>query len=231
MTRIVKPVTTAGRADRILDAAAELLVAHGYRRVTVDEVARRAGIGKGTVYLHFATKEQLFLTAVLRSQSRWTARFLEEVRADPSAVLLSAMARSVFLAVHEDPVLRAVVLSDLDTLGALARIAAETVKDLMDERQRTLDDAFRVLRELGLVAADRPIPAQKYAYAAIVTGFLAIEPMMPQGPSLAENADMLAHVVRSAFEPYRDEEGIRAAAPRVAALYQSLLERLNQEIP
>ncbi|MGW2198666.1 helix-turn-helix domain-containing protein, partial [Streptosporangium sp. NPDC001682] len=43
---------TVGRADRILDAAAELLVRLGYRKVTIDDIARLAGIGKGTVYLH-----------------------------------------------------------------------------------------------------------------------------------------------------------------------------------
>ena len=40
------------RADRILDTARELLLLWGYRRVTIDELARRAGVGKGTIYLH-----------------------------------------------------------------------------------------------------------------------------------------------------------------------------------
>ncbi|WP_234322969.1 helix-turn-helix domain-containing protein, partial [Streptomyces sp. NRRL S-350] len=48
------------RAERILDTTAELLEQHGYRRVTIDDVASRAGIGKGTVYLHWKTREALF---------------------------------------------------------------------------------------------------------------------------------------------------------------------------
>lgn len=229
MTRFDRSVN---RADRILDAAAELLVAWGYRRVTIDEVARRAGIGKGTVYLHFASKERLFLTVVLRSQSRWAERFVAEVRSDPSAALLSSMARSVYLAVHEDPVLRAVLLSDLDTLGALARIAEETAKELIEERARTIDGSFRLLREHGLVATDRPIAAQQHAYAAIVTGFVTIESMLAAQPvRVEETAEILAHVIRSAFELTPHEERIAAAAPLVADLYHHLLERLNQEIP
>ena len=55
------------RAGRVLDAAADLLVRWGYQRVTIDEVARRAGVGKGTVYLHFHNKEAMFLSVLLRS--------------------------------------------------------------------------------------------------------------------------------------------------------------------
>jgi AcrR family transcriptional regulator len=43
---------TSDRADRILDAAGDLLLRLGYRKVTIEDVAQRAGIGKGTVYLH-----------------------------------------------------------------------------------------------------------------------------------------------------------------------------------
>ena len=54
------------REARILDAAGELLLAFGYRRVTIDDVARRAGVGKGTVYLHWASKLELFATVLIR---------------------------------------------------------------------------------------------------------------------------------------------------------------------
>ena len=44
------------RADRILDTARELLLLWGYRRVTIDELARRAGVGKGTLFRHFGDR-------------------------------------------------------------------------------------------------------------------------------------------------------------------------------
>ncbi|HEV2580965.1 MAG TPA: helix-turn-helix domain-containing protein [Ktedonobacteraceae bacterium] len=40
------------RAERLLDVAAALLVRWGYRKTTLDDVAREAGVGKGTIYLH-----------------------------------------------------------------------------------------------------------------------------------------------------------------------------------
>jgi AcrR family transcriptional regulator len=51
---------------RVLAAAGELVLARGSRGVTIAEVARRAHIGKGTVYLYWKTKEDLLLDLVCR---------------------------------------------------------------------------------------------------------------------------------------------------------------------
>jgi len=42
--------------DAILDAAERLLARYGYRKMTMDDLASEAGIGKGTTYLHFPSK-------------------------------------------------------------------------------------------------------------------------------------------------------------------------------
>jgi len=54
------------RQEGILAAAFAVFAAHGYEATRIDEVARRAGIAKGTIYLYFRDKEQLF-RAVVRS--------------------------------------------------------------------------------------------------------------------------------------------------------------------
>ncbi len=51
---------------RILDAADRLLARDGFRRMTVDGVAREAGVGKGSVYLHFDSKEDVALSCIDR---------------------------------------------------------------------------------------------------------------------------------------------------------------------
>lgn len=61
---------TARRREEILDAAVELFAREGYRRTDLQVVADRLGVGKGTVYRHFPSKEQLFLGAVDRGMRR-----------------------------------------------------------------------------------------------------------------------------------------------------------------
>lgn len=49
---------------QMLEAAAELFMADGYGSVSMDAVARAAGVSKATLYAHFASKERLFATMV-----------------------------------------------------------------------------------------------------------------------------------------------------------------------
>ncbi len=49
---------------RIIDAAAELFAEHHYHEVRMDAIALRAGVAKGTIYLHFKDKEALYLALV-----------------------------------------------------------------------------------------------------------------------------------------------------------------------
>jgi AcrR family transcriptional regulator len=51
---------------RILDAAERLLGRYGYSKMTVSDIAAEAGIGKGTVYLSFPSKEEVVLGTVDR---------------------------------------------------------------------------------------------------------------------------------------------------------------------
>ena len=52
--------------DLILDAVDALLAKFGYRKMTMVDVARQVGIGKGTIYLHFPSKEELVLAHIDR---------------------------------------------------------------------------------------------------------------------------------------------------------------------
>ena len=62
----------ARRREEILDAAARLFAQHGYADANTQLLADTLGVGKGTIYRYFATKEALFLAAVDRLMRRLT---------------------------------------------------------------------------------------------------------------------------------------------------------------
>jgi AcrR family transcriptional regulator len=66
------------RHQQILDAAFEEFSARGYEAARLDDVAKRAGIAKGTIYLYFKNKELLF-RAVLRDLITHVVEDLEEL--------------------------------------------------------------------------------------------------------------------------------------------------------
>jgi AcrR family transcriptional regulator len=53
------------RRCAILQAARTVFACQGYANTVVDDIATRAGIGKGTLYLYFPSKEQIYLAALL----------------------------------------------------------------------------------------------------------------------------------------------------------------------
>ncbi|MHB1460403.1 MAG: TetR/AcrR family transcriptional regulator [Armatimonadota bacterium] len=59
---------------QILAATGRLLLRYGYKRMTVDDIAHEAGIGKGTIYLHFTSKSDVAL--------QWLGDFNVKLRAE-----------------------------------------------------------------------------------------------------------------------------------------------------
>ncbi|OLT13948.1 hypothetical protein BJF78_20815 [Pseudonocardia sp. CNS-139] len=231
---MAEPDLAGARVERVLDAAGELLVRWGYQRVTIDEVARHARIGKGTVYLHFRTKEALFLTVLLRTQRGVTERIAQRAEEDPAYALPSRLMGALYRELSTDPVLRALFLADVEVLGRLAHEAADTLGELGSRRDAVLAEHFRLLRAAGCLRADLPLPAQLYVFSAVAGGFVFLGgvPAQDTQPQLStdERAGLLERTVAAAVEvPEPPADGLARVAPAVAALYRSLLEHIDIE--
>jgi TetR/AcrR family fatty acid metabolism transcriptional regulator len=70
------------REELILQAAEEVLLEHGYYETSIDEIASRVGIAKGTVYLHFPSKEDLVIAIFTRDMRQLFAKVDEIVDAE-----------------------------------------------------------------------------------------------------------------------------------------------------
>src|ERR1700738_1101666 len=62
------------KRERILSAAQDLFLRYGVKRTSIDDVAREAEIAKGTVYLYYASKNDLFAAVAERLCSDILAR-------------------------------------------------------------------------------------------------------------------------------------------------------------
>jgi AcrR family transcriptional regulator len=63
-------VQTVEIREAILDATDDFLARFGYRKMTIDDLAQAVCIGKGSIYLHFASKEEIALSHVDRIVER-----------------------------------------------------------------------------------------------------------------------------------------------------------------
>jgi len=67
-TESVRPRVEGEREAEILEAAVEILIEHGYDRLTMDAVAHRAKASKATLYRRWSSKQSLVVDAVMRSK-------------------------------------------------------------------------------------------------------------------------------------------------------------------
>ncbi|OJH34525.1 TetR/AcrR family transcriptional regulator [Cystobacter ferrugineus] len=77
--------------EAVLSAAGEIFGRFGFKKASVEDIARLAGIGKGTVYLHFESKEALFEAVLRQSLTQDAAELLRLVdRAETPEAKLKA---------------------------------------------------------------------------------------------------------------------------------------------
>lgn len=75
----------------ILDATEELFIKQGYDKTSVSEIAKESGIGKGTVYLYFKSKDELVETMFVRELARHNMKWYDYTIKDPKGGLLHRM--------------------------------------------------------------------------------------------------------------------------------------------
>jgi AcrR family transcriptional regulator len=87
---MARPKVDVNRAQNIIEAADELFARYGYERTSMDDIARHLGIGKGSIYLEFRTKEEILFKIMSRHaevlQEELRLRMLDE-KASPLAIL------------------------------------------------------------------------------------------------------------------------------------------------
>lgn len=130
--------------ERVLEAARDLFAAHGIA-VPLDDIAARAGVGPGTVYRHFPTKEALFeaVTVARVRELAGHARDLADA-ADPGAALADFLDRLTGEAVAKRNVPEAFTVTGV---AGLAPVRDEMLAAL-DVLVRRAQDAGAVRRGL-----------------------------------------------------------------------------------
>jgi AcrR family transcriptional regulator len=105
---------------RILQAATELFVHHGYRKTSISDVAERAGVAKGTVYLYFKNKPEMVVFAIAEEKKKFLGRLRPILSPGRSPKeRLKEWIKMVFITGSEMPLTSNVMTGDRDIMNAL----------------------------------------------------------------------------------------------------------------
>jgi len=181
--RATAAVEKTARRRAILSAAAALLARWSLQDITMDRIASRAGIAKGTVYLYFRTKETLFLRLFEELQNRWHLGLRELLVSSDEPVDGREGARMIAASLAREPLLlRLYAVSlpvlekdlDLDSTAALRRGREQRIEETASVFQRKVPainsaQARLFLRRVewvvtGLAQAATPPPAATQAW-------------------------------------------------------------------
>lgn len=133
------------RRAAVVDAARELFLAQGVEATSVDAIARRAGVAKGTVYLSFPTKQHL----VRAIEDEFDALVLARLRtATATAPPDAATAAAAWCTALVEASLDHLEVHDFLFYGKGARVAERTVDAALS------DDLAEVLRARGVTDAE-----------------------------------------------------------------------------
>jgi len=176
------------RRSEILTAAATVFSDYGYRQADCQEVADRAGVGKGTVYRYFETKEALFLGCLRHALDRLRARVEAAViGVDEPLTRLHAAFRAYFAFFDDQPEVVELFILERAEFGergasmyfsyseADRGVWLPVIRTLRDQGQLRVDDPDLVLDTLGVLA-----------FGAVISDRLNVG-----APSIGERADQL----------------------------------------
>ena len=194
------------RADRILDAAAELMLRWGYNKTTIDDIARYAGVAKGTIYLHWKTREDLFMALMRREYVRLMEDIQQRISGDPEGGTLHGITKHSMLATMKSPLMKAVLLRDTDLLGEWTR--KEYASPSYSAQIAQSLALIELLRSRGVVRDDIDVRRQVFMLDAITMGFLMIDQYMPDDFKYSDEeiVEMTAETVERVFAPFQQPD-------------------------
>jgi AcrR family transcriptional regulator len=205
------------RRQKIIQAATELFTKQGFRKTSIGEVARRAGVAKGTIYLYVKTKADLLIQAIVEEKRRYITRLrpLYEEPLSPRQRLKRYLEMALCISA-EMPLVSRLMGGDREILLVLEEMDPE-------ERGRTLamqhdffiemvDLAARPHRWTATELEDRARVLLGLMYAA---GAFA-DARLRGGLSLERFAEILAGVIVEGVAGGSPEVAVHPGAPRPA---------------
>lgn len=117
---------------KIIQAATKHFVQFGYRRASIADIASSAGIGKGTIYLHFKSKKEIFLCCQLAEEQQLLPKF-KNIEKMQKKERFSAYIKASLNFVTSAPLTRALLARPHDFAFMLDEIGPDRIKHSASE--------------------------------------------------------------------------------------------------
>ena len=211
------PEEQSTKAARLLASAGDLLLARGARGFTVADVAKRAHVGKGTVYLYWPTKEDLLVGLVGRGFLGLLDDLIGRIDAQPDLARPSRFCPTMLEVATSQPLLAALQRHDDDLLGVLADHPRSVALHETLGPGAVISAVLPVWRRHAMARTDWDTADQAFALHSLITGTASSLVGSAAGPDpTAAPLTVLGHAVAALLGPGEASESqTRSAADAV----------------
>jgi AcrR family transcriptional regulator len=173
---------------RLLEAASAAFVEHGADDVSLEEIARRAGVGIGTLYRHFPTRQALLEAVYTDQVESLSARAEELLGAESPADALAEWMRALVKFSSTKRSMTGALLATLGTDSALLSSCAKEIKGaaeaLLTRAQQAgvvrpdadPKDLIRLVHAVNIATEKAPEPGQADRMLALILDGLRPQP-------------------------------------------------------
>lgn len=211
---------------RLFEAAAELFARYGFRKTSIDDITRAAGVSKGAMYLEFPSKEALFEALVRHEFRAYLAEAAEQIAADPEGGRLSRIYHHCIQALLDREFLRALYTHEGRNL---ARVVSQRGPERYHPRVLLGASFIDRMQRAGLVRPDYAPEVLSHMLSTLMLGPMLAEPLLHgnDSPPLADTFGTLSFMITSSFETTGSgdlAEGKRAFADLVRTMDSALAD-------
>ena len=229
-TRARRRAENDARAARIMTAAARVFARHGVENATMEMIAREAKVAVGTIYLHFASRDEVYLNLCANRGKQLGAGYREVIaRGLHPLDEIRALALVYIEYLHEsaDPILFS---EPVPYSGIRKRLRRSSEIRAFDRGWKIRRDVFRLFESSVKRAFERGLLADSLGATGVT---VAIWSILNGAFMVTRDREYLVHTI--GFEPdgfivkALDSylEGVAAAA-RAAALRSKPAQRINR---
>ena len=198
------------RERAILDVTAQLLLRHGYNKVTMSDVADAVGLNRRLVYLLFPSKDALIKALLLREVNSYAETWKRYLESDPLGGTVASVYRGLLATLKQFPLMTAMYTRDSETFGNYLRRPDSFFAHWPPDPGPTRD-YLQAMQEIGVVRQDINTRAMAFILDALVPSILAAlsshrsapfdDPSRPDPPPFDEVVETVAELCACLLTP------------------------------
>ncbi|HET8843858.1 MAG TPA: helix-turn-helix domain-containing protein [Ktedonobacteraceae bacterium] len=165
-------VDEKARERAILDVTAQLLLRHGYNKVTMSDVADAVGLNRRLVYLLFPSKDALIKALLLRELNSYAEVWKRYLESDPLGGTVASVYRGLLTTLKQFPLMAAMYTRDEQTFGSYLSRPGNFFASWPPDPGPTRE-YLQAMQEIGVVRRDINAKAMAFILDALTPSILA----------------------------------------------------------